>query len=85
MLGGILNGIWRIFIGSIVVGEISLGSHYYLKDLKCVHYACCGKDYGKEDQTLFIDDKPSEALRNLKWTSLFLELFRGQMLSNNKV
>ncbi len=49
MLGGILNGIWRIFIGSIVVGEISLGSHYYLKDLKCVYYAYYGKDYGKED------------------------------------
>jgi hypothetical protein len=39
--------------------EISLGSHYYLKDLKCVYYTCHGKDYGKEDQTLLINDEPN--------------------------
>jgi hypothetical protein len=30
-------------------GEISPGSHYYLKDLKHVYYVCHGKEYGKED------------------------------------
>jgi hypothetical protein len=30
-------------------GEISPGSHYYLKDLKHVYYVCRGKEYGKED------------------------------------
>jgi len=49
-----------------------------------VYYVCHGKDYGKEDQTLLIDDEPNKALWNLKWTSLFLESFRGQMLSKNK-
>ncbi len=42
--------------------EISLGSHYYLKDLKRVYYACHGKDYGKEDQTWLIDDEPNKLL-----------------------
>jgi hypothetical protein len=64
--------------------EISLGSHNYLKDLKCVYYTCHGKDYGKEDQTLLINDEPN-MLQNLKWIGLFLESFRGQMLSKNKV
>jgi hypothetical protein len=50
-----------------------------------VYYACCGKDYGEEDQTLLINDEPNKVLRNLKWTSIFLESFRGQMLSKNKV
>jgi hypothetical protein len=39
--------------------EISPMSHYYLKDLKHVYYACHGKDYG-EDQTLLIDDEPNK-------------------------
>jgi hypothetical protein len=51
--------------------EISPRSHYYLKDLKHVYYVCCGKDYGKEDQTLLIDNEPNKALWNLKWTSHF--------------
>jgi hypothetical protein len=66
-------------------GEISPESHCYLKDLKHVYYVCHGKDYGKEDQTLLIDDEPNKVLWNLKWTNIFLELFRGQMLSKNKV
>jgi hypothetical protein len=57
--------------------EISPKPHYYLKDLKHVYYACRGNDYGKEDQTLFIDDEPSKALWNLKWIGFFLESFRG--------
>jgi hypothetical protein len=42
-----------------------------------VYYAYCGKDYGKEDQTLLIDDELSKALQNLKWSGFFLESFRG--------
>jgi hypothetical protein len=81
---------WFIFIWGLeqcskMFGEISLKSHYYLKDLKCVYYVCCGKDYGKEEQTWMIDNKPSKAHRNPKWIGLFLESFRGQMLSKNKV
>jgi len=65
--------------------EISPRSHYYLKDLKCVYHGCHGLPYGKEDQTLFINDEFNKALRNSKWSGIFLESFRGQMLSNNKV
>ncbi len=56
---------WFIFFWgceqcSKIYGEISLGSHYYLKDLKCVYYARCRKDYGKEDRTLLINDEPNK-------------------------
>jgi hypothetical protein len=66
-------------------GQISLGSYYYLKDLKCMYYGCRGLPYGKEDQTLMIDDEPSKTLRNLKWSGLFLESFKGELLLKNKV
>ncbi len=58
---------------SKMFGEISHVSHYYLKDLKCVYYVCHGKDYGKEDQTLLINNEPNKVLWNSKWTGLFLE------------
>jgi hypothetical protein len=48
-------------------GENSPKSCYYLKYLKHVYYVYCGKDYGKEDQTLFIDDEPNKVLQNTKW------------------
>ncbi len=41
--------IWGREQYSKMFGEISLGSHYYLKDLKHVYYVFHGKDYGKED------------------------------------
>ncbi len=41
--------------------------------------------YGKEDQTLFIDDELHKMLQNSKWNCLFLESFNGQILSKNKV
>jgi hypothetical protein len=53
--------------------------------LKCIYYGCHGLPYGKEDQTLFIDDEPSKVLQNFKWNDLFLESLKGQMLSKNKV
>ncbi len=34
---------------------------------------------------MLIDNEPIKALQNLKWIGLFLESFRGQMLSKNKV
>ncbi len=34
---------------------------------------------------LSIDEEPSKALWNLKWIGLFLESFRGHMLSKNEV
>ncbi len=50
-----------------------------------MYYFCTGLPYGKEGQTLLIDYEPTKALWNLKWSGLFLESFRGQMLSKNKV
>ncbi len=47
--------------------------------------SCHGLPYGMEDQTLLIDDKPSKALRNAKWSGLFLESFWGEILLKNKV
>jgi hypothetical protein len=50
--------IWGHEQCSKTFGQISLGSYYYLKDLKCVYYGYHGLPYGKEDQTLMIDDEP---------------------------
>jgi hypothetical protein len=52
-------------------GQISLGSHYYLKDLKRMYYVCPRLPYGKEDQTLLIDDEPTKMFRNPKWSGFF--------------
>ncbi len=66
-------------------GPISPGSYYYLKDLKCVYYGCYGLPYGKEYQTLLIDDEPNKTFQNLKWSGLILESFRADLLSKNKL
>jgi hypothetical protein len=79
------NFIWGCEQCSKTVGQISLGSHYYLKDLKRIYDGCHGFPYRKEDETLFIDDELNKAKQNSKWSSLFLESFRGQMLLKNKV
>jgi hypothetical protein len=81
---------WFVFIWgheqcSKIVGQISPGFHYYLKDLKCVYDGCHGLPNGKEDQTLLIDDEPNKAIQNSKCSGFFLESFTGQMLSKNKV
>jgi hypothetical protein len=34
-------------------------------------YACHGLPYGKEDQTLLINDEPRKALWNPKWSGFF--------------
>ncbi len=54
--------IWGHEQCSKTFGQISLGSHYYLKDLKQMYYACLGLPYGKEDQTLPIDNEPTKVL-----------------------
>ncbi len=68
---------WLIFIQgceqcSKTYDIISPGSYYYLKDLQQVYYVCCGLPYGKEDQTLLINDEPNKAFQNSKWSGLFL-------------
>jgi hypothetical protein len=73
---------WFVFIWGCeqcfkTFGEISPRYHYYLNDLKRVYYACYEKNYGKEEQTLLINDEHSKALWNLKCISFFLESFRG--------
>jgi hypothetical protein len=66
------------------MGEFTCSIYYYLRDLYQVHLACRGFPYGDRDQTLFIDDEPNKALRNPKWSELFLEPFKGHELSKRK-
>jgi hypothetical protein len=67
------------------MNQLTRSIYYYSKDLDQVHLACRGLLYGDRDQTLFIDDGPSMALWNLKWSGLFLEPFKGCDLFKNKV
>jgi len=60
--------------------EITPRYYYYIKDLKHMYYACCGLLYGKEDQTLLIDDEPNKVLWNPMWSGLFLESFKGDVV-----
>jgi hypothetical protein len=69
--------IWEHEQCSKMSSQISLGSYYYLKDLKIMYYNCRGLPYGKEDQTLLIDDETNKALQNMKWNGFFLESFKG--------
>ncbi len=77
--------IWGHEQCSKMFGQIYPRSYYYLKDLKKMYYNCHELPCGKEDQTILIDDEPSKAFQNLKWSGFFLESFEGQMLSKNKV
>ncbi len=67
--------IWGCEQCSKTSGQISPWSYYYLNNLKHVYYGCCGLPYGKEDQTLLIDDEPNKALWYPKWSGVFLESF----------
>jgi hypothetical protein len=58
--------IWGCEQCTAIVGQFTHLIYYYLKDLDQVHLACRGLSYGHGDQTLFIDDEPSKALRNPK-------------------
>jgi hypothetical protein len=54
--------IWGWKQCSKTFGQISPRFYYYLKDWKRVYYGCCGLPYGKENQTLMIDNEPSKTL-----------------------
>jgi len=54
-----------------MANQISPKFHYYLEDLKCIYYGCHGLSYGKEGQTLFIDNESSKAIQNSKWSGVF--------------
>jgi hypothetical protein len=80
---------WFVFIWGCeqcfkMSGQISHESHYYLKDLIWMYYACLGLPYGKEDQTFLINDEPTKLLWNLKWSGFFL-IIKGTNVSKNKV
>jgi hypothetical protein len=75
-------GMWTMFQGFL---WNFTQSHYYLKDLKWVYYPCHGLPYGKKHQTLLTDDEPNKVFQNPKWSGLFLNSFKEQMLSNDKV
>jgi hypothetical protein len=59
--------IWGHEQCSKMSSEISPRSHYYLKDLKGMQYACHRLPYGEEDQTLLIDNEPSNAFWVPNW------------------
>jgi len=42
--------------------QFTIGNYYCLKDLNHMYSACQGLPYGREDQTLFINDELSKAL-----------------------
>jgi hypothetical protein len=69
----------------ITMGQLTRLVYYYLKDLDWVHLALRGLLYGDKDQTLSINDEPSKALWNPKWSELFLEPFKVHELFKNKV
>ncbi len=74
---------WFIFIWgheqcSKIVSQNSPRSYYYLKDLKRVYYGCWGLPYGKENQTLLIDDEPSNTTRKVPFFDWSLRLFSSR-------
>ncbi len=42
-----------------------------------MYYGCHGLPYGKDDQTLLIDNEPRKMLHNPKWNGHFLKSFKG--------
>jgi hypothetical protein len=70
--------IWRFEQCSQNFGQITPRSYYCIKDLKQVYYACRGFPFGIEDQTLLINDEPSNLrLQNPKCNGLSLKSFMG--------
>jgi hypothetical protein len=54
--------IWGCEQCSMTSSQFTIGNYYCLKDLSRVYSACQGLPYGKEDQSLLIDDELSKAL-----------------------
>jgi hypothetical protein len=50
-----LEDVLKVLIMLMSLAKFPPWSHYYLKDLKRVYYACRRLPYGKEDQTLLTD------------------------------
>ncbi len=44
----------------MTLSQFIVGSYYCLEDLNHVYSACQGLPYGKEDQTLFINDESTK-------------------------
>ncbi len=61
----------------MTLGQLTTGNYYCLKDLSHVYFACQGLPYGKEDQTLLINDEPCKALWNSKSSVLKNKCYRG--------
>jgi hypothetical protein len=58
-----------------MVGQISPQVPLLFIGFEMIYYGCHELPYGKEDQTLLIDNEPSKAIHNSKWSGLFLESF----------
>jgi hypothetical protein len=52
--------------------QFTIGNYYCFKDLSCVYSAYQGLPYGKEDQTLLIDNEPNIIFQNSKSNGFFL-------------
>ncbi len=70
---------------SMMSRQLTTNTYYYLKDLKHVYFTCWGLLYGKESQTLFIDNELSKAFQNTKCNGFFIESFKGHKLPKSKV
>jgi hypothetical protein len=70
---------WFVFIwGREQCSKMFSEIYYYLKDLKHVYYNYHKLPYEKEDQTLLIDDEPSNMLWNPNWSGFFFNHSRDK-------
>jgi len=67
------------------LGQLTIGTYYYLKDLNHVYFVCQGLHYGIEDQMLFIDNESNKVLQNSKCNGLYVEFSEEHQLSKNKI
>lgn len=67
--------IWGHEYCSMTLGQFTIGIYYCFKNWSCVYFACQRLPYGKEDQTLFIDDEPNKAFQNSKSSGFFFGVF----------
>jgi len=69
----------------MTLGQFTTEKYYCFKDLIHVYSACRGLPYGKEDQTLLINDDWSKVFRNSKSIVLKKKCYKEYKLSKNKV
>jgi hypothetical protein len=53
--------IWGCEQCTKTLGQLIVGTYYYIKDLNHVYFACQRLHYGIEDQMWFFDNEPSKA------------------------